>query len=189
MQTVQGHAIEDGYAPVVHYNYTNNHGWRHYEFVPIPVTVTQVLWKSWYVDPEEVWQHDIVMGRVVGYFQRWYENPKDEECRDFSNEEPVQLESSNCSEQNSCSSSLMAYRARAEAWDWADMPVPERIEDSDSWPIEDIPHPTDPDYWRYVMYKNNKKKVIIDDFGKRFSYYSISPSEDAWLQELEDTVN
>ena len=82
----------------------------------------------------------------------------------------------------------MAYRERAAAWDWADMPVPERI-DAFSIYSEDIPEPGDPEYWRYINYLNNKKKVLIDDFGRRFSYYSISPSEDAWLQELEDTVN
>ena len=188
MQTVQGYAIEDGYAPVVHYNYTNNHGWRDHEFVPIPVTTTQLLWNSWWVNPDEVWQVNKVMGRVVGYYQRWYENPKVEEHQSFSDNQEIQLESSNCSEQNSCSSSLMAYRERAEAWDWADMPVPERI-DAFSMYSESIPDPSDPEYWRYLNSLNFKKKVIIDDFGKRFSYYSITPSEDAWLQELEDTVN
>ena len=150
--------------------------------------MTQVLWKAWFVKPEEVWQHNIVMGRVVGYFEREYDNSKVLEHNDFSEKHEVSLKPSSCSDKDSCSSSLMSYRERAAAWDWADMPAPERI-DAFSIYSEDIPEPGDPEYWRYINYLNNKKKILIDDFGRRFSYYSISPSEDAWLQELEDTVN
>ena len=105
------------HGPSVVYDYSNDLGWYGYVFVSVRVPVTQVHTVAWYVNPEHVKHENIVMGRVIGWFQLVEEEKGDSESR---------ISDPKRSSQVSYISSFAAYCERRDEWDWADMPRPDR---------------------------------------------------------------
>ena len=138
------------YGPQVVYDYSNDHSWYGYTFVSVRVPVTQVNTVAWYVDPEQVRHENIIMGRVIGWFQRDKEEPQE------SKPEESQLKRSSTV---SYSSSFIAYCERRAAWDWADLPRPDR-ECCDF--------------------------LDFDSYKSRLTHITITSSEDAFYAELEN---
>ena len=103
------------HGPSVVYDYSNDLGWYGYVFVSVRVPVTQVHTVAWYVNPEHVKHENIVMGRVIGWFE-----PVQEEIGDSNS----RISDPRRSSQVSYSSSFAAYCERRDAWDWADLPRP-----------------------------------------------------------------
>ena len=104
------------HGPTVVYDYSNDMGWYGYAFVSVRVPVTQVHTVAWYVNPEHVRHENIVMGRVIG----WFEPVKKEIIEDSISKASDPKRPS----QVSYTSSFAAYCERRDAWGWADLPRP-----------------------------------------------------------------